>query len=195
MPTPGMTKREPTVQFRFAMALVALAIAASAVQAQTNVHRWVDKDGKVHFSDTPPPKDAREATQKRFGGGPGDEGQMPYATQLAMKKSPVTLYTSSDCGELCAQGRELLSRRGIPFSERNAQANAADAEALKKIVGALQVPVLMVGDNALKGYSEETWQAALDGAGYPRTRLPGQPAPRSEPPSAAPAPAEPTKGR
>jgi hypothetical protein len=33
----------------------ALLLAALAAHAQTNVYRWVDKEGKVHFSDTPPP--------------------------------------------------------------------------------------------------------------------------------------------
>ncbi len=169
--------------------IVAAAIAAcciTAAVAQTSVYRWVDKDGKVHFSDTPPPKDAKNATQRTLGGGGPDASQLPYATQMAMKKSPVTLFMSGDCGEPCDQGRELLSRRGVPYTQRNAQANAADTEALKKASGALQVPVLLVGESVLRGYSEESWAAALDSAGYPRSRLPGQPpAPVTE---SAPAP-------
>lgn len=153
-----------------ALCVAALAAALGA-QAQSTIYRWVDKNGKVHFSDSPP-ADTSNVTQQRMGGGYVDDSQLPYATQQAMKKSPVTLFVSNDCGELCAQGRELLNRRGIPFSERNAQANAGDAEALRKLIGELQVPVLLVGESSLKGYSEETWQSALDGAGYPRTRLP-----------------------
>lgn len=167
---------------RFLLPALALAAACAMLpsQAQTTVYRWVDKDGKVHFTDTPPPKDARGATEKRMGGGYVDEGQMPYATRIAAQRHPVTLYTSTDCGELCRQGRELLSRRGVPFAEKNAQANPADAEALQKLAGGLQVPVLRVGDSTLKGFSEDSWQAALDQAGYARTRLPGQPGPRPQ---------------
>ncbi len=80
-----------------------------------------------------------------MGGGYADSTQLPYATQVAMQKSPVTLYTGGDCGDPCEQGRDLLAKRGIPFSERDAQANAEDAEALKKLVGAIEVPVLTVG--------------------------------------------------
>ena len=46
--------------------MIVLAVAlcfAAAADAQTNVYRWVDKDGKVQYSDTPPPKDAKSATQ------------------------------------------------------------------------------------------------------------------------------------
>ena len=47
--------------------------AAFCANAQTNVYRWVDKDGKVQFSDSPPPADAKDATQRRLGGGGPDE--------------------------------------------------------------------------------------------------------------------------
>ncbi|HSJ99319.1 MAG TPA: glutaredoxin family protein [Myxococcota bacterium] len=161
-------------------ALLALACASLAAAAQTNVYRWVDQDGKVHFSDAPPPKDARGATSRLMGGGQPGEGQVPYATQVAARLHPVTLYTSTDCGELCGQARALLAQRGVPYRERNAQANPADAEALQKVAGGLQVPVLLVGADRLKGFDESSWQAALDGAGYARTRLPGQPGARPQ---------------
>ena len=160
---------------------IATLLASLVANAQVNVYRWVDKDGKVQFSDTPPPPDARDATQRRMGGGgPADENQMPFATQMAAKSHPVTLYTSNDCGDLCGKGRELLSKRGIPFSEKNAEKNADDAEALKKLVGSFQVPVLLVGESMVKGYDESSWQAALDTAGYAKTRLPGQAGPRPQ---------------
>jgi glutaredoxin len=174
---------------RIALAAIA-ALLVIAAQAQTNVYRWVDKDGKVHFSDTPPPEDAKNATQRRFGGGAADDSQLPYATQQAMKRNPVTLFTGNDCGDPCARGRNLLNARGVPFSEKNAQANAADQEALKKLIGSLDVPLLVVGESKTRGYEESTWNSALDSAGYPRTRLPGQAPLRQPAPAAAPAPAK-----
>jgi glutaredoxin len=169
------------------------SLLATAAAAQSTVHRWVDKDGKVHYSDAPPPKDAKDATQKRMGGGQVEVENLPYATQVAMRRNPVVLYTGSACGDACASARELLSRRGVPFSEKDAQNSAADREALKSLVGVLEVPVLVIGENPIKGYGEQEWQQALDGAGYPRTRLPGQAsAPRAPP--AVPAKAPPAAG-
>ena len=185
--------------------LCAAALAASfAAPAQTNVYRWVDKDGKVHFSDSPPPQDAKESSNKMMGGGQPATAQMPYETQQAVKKNPVVLYTSPECGELCAKGRALLGKRGVPFTERNAAASAADAEQVKKLIGSLEVPVLLVGERHVKGYEEGSWQAALDRAGYARTALPGQanvvpppvatPTPAAAPtPTASPASAPPAK--
>ena len=159
---------------------LAAALAASAAQAQSTVYRWVDKDGKVQFTDHPPPADAKSATERRMGGGGSSEEQVPYATQMAMRRHPVTLYTSSDCGDYCAEGRALLSKRGVPFSEKNAQASQADQDALMKAAGSLSVPFLIVGEAKVRGFDEAAWHAALDRAGYARTRLPGQPASRSE---------------
>jgi glutaredoxin len=163
--------------------LCAAAVVSLAAQAQTNVYRWVDKDGKVHFSDSPPPSDVKESTSKRMGGGVVADPQMPFATQEAMKKNPATLFVSSDCGGLCDSGRALLARRGIPFSERNAQTDKAAAEEVKKRTGGLQVPVLLLGEKPVKGYDEALWNSALDSAGYARTAIPGQnrPAPPASP--------------
>ena len=169
--------------------LAAMLAATFAAQAQT-VYRWVDKDGKVHFSDSPPPADAKDATQRRMGGGNTEDSQLPYATQVAARRNPVTLFTGTDCGDPCVQARDLLTRRGVPFTERDAQNNPADQEALKKLVGALDVPFLLIGSSQMKGFEEGSWQASLDSAGYPRTRLPGQAPLRQGAPAAAPKPAE-----
>ena len=175
---------------QIAVAVLAAALVLAA-HAQTSVYRWVDKDGKVHFSDTPPPEDAKDASQKRLGGGGADDAPLPYATQVAARRNPVTLYTGTDCGDPCVKGRELLARRGIPFSEKDAQNNPADREALKKLVGALEVPALIVGEMKTKGFDEDSWNSALDSAGYPRTRLPGQPSSRTPPASGSAPAAEP----
>ena len=160
-----------------AVALAAAFAAATAAQAATNVYRWVDRDGKVHFSDTPPPpEETKSVTQKSMGGASVDDASLPYATQMAMKRNPVTLYTAKDCGTPCERGRDLLTNRGVPFSEKNALASNADLDALRKMTGGSgEVPFLVVGERKVKGYDEDTWNSTLDGAGYPRTRLPGQP--------------------
>jgi glutaredoxin len=168
-----------------------VALAATVAGAQSNVYRWVDKDGKTHFTDTPPPADAKSFTQKRLGDAPSQE--LPYAVRAASEKNPVTLYSAPSCGEPCTNARELLSQRGIPFNERNAQSNAQAQEALKKLIGGLEVPVLTVGSNTFKGYESATWQAALTDAGYPLTRLPGQQRSTAAAEPAAPAGASPGK--
>jgi glutaredoxin len=164
-------------QIAFAVGIALIAAALDA-RAQQTVYKWVDKDGKVQFSDTPPPD--RDATARRVGGGGPTDEQMPYATQMAMKSHPVTVYTSNDCGDLCSKGRDLLSKRGVPYTEKNAEKSPEDAAALKKLAGGFQVPVMTVGERTVKGFDESLWQSALDDAGYAKTRLPGQAGPKTQ---------------
>jgi glutaredoxin len=159
---------------QIALAILAAALFASAAQAQTTVYKWTDKDGKVHFSDTLPDSDVK-ATEKTMGGGGDPNANLPAATQMAMQRNPVTLYTTPDCGDSCASAKDLLEKRGVPYTERDPAKSAADQDTLKKLVGGLYVPVLVVGSGGpMKGFQEDDWNAALDSAGYSRTRLPGQ---------------------
>jgi glutaredoxin len=155
---------------RIALAILLAAFAVPAA-AQTTVYKWTDKDGKVHFSDTLPPADV-SATQKSMGGGESDDSQLPYGTQMASRRYPVTVYTTANCAD-CASGRALLEQRGVPYTERDPEASGADQEALKKLIGALYIPTLAVGDNVIKGWQVDQWNSALDSAGYPSTRVPG----------------------
>ena len=133
------------------------------------LYRWVDLDGKVHYTEQPPPPStARKIEEKTIGTPPTDNVQLPYASRLAAKNFPVTLY-NSECGEACTKAREHLTKRGVPFNEKNAGTPEVQAE-LKKLIGALEVPVLAVGTvTRLKGYEPGAWNAALDEAGYPKS--------------------------
>jgi len=160
--------------------------------AQAEMYRWVDKEGKVHYTDQPPPpKEAKKVEEKKFGGNLIQGGSLPYATQQAVKIFPVTLYTG-DCGELCTQAKTYLSKRGIPYSERLPGKNPADAELFKKISKESYIPLLQIGASTqLKGFDESAWAAALDQAGYPKSSpfAPGQQPKPTEPGKAETAPA------
>ena len=119
-----------------------------------------------------------------MGGGGPDDTQLPYATQQAIKRNPITLYVANTC-DLCTDARALLSKRGIPYTERNVETSPGDAAKLREVMGSVSVPLLMVGDKPVKGFNEEIWQSTLDGAGYLRSGLPGQGGPRAPQPSSA----------
>ncbi|MBI3716096.1 MAG: glutaredoxin family protein, partial [Betaproteobacteria bacterium] len=156
------------------------------------LYRWVDKDGVVHYTDTPPPDDAKKVERKNLSDGGSGDDQMPYAVKVAKERNPVTLYVT-DCPEGCAPARALLAKRGIPYTEKNPLTDAEVAKSLRALVGSLSVPTIVIGTTPIKGYEEASWQAALDGAGYPRTNpFLRPPAPVKDPSAAtppAPAPA------
>lgn len=156
---------------RLAFALIALACAASAVHAQ-EIYRWVDSQGRVHLTDTPPPPNAREmdTVKSRTGGtagAPAQSAALPYELQTAMKDFPVVLYTSPTCKEACQAAREALNKRGVPFSEKQVWDEQTNSE-LKRVSGASDVPTLVVGRSVQRGFEQGAFDALLDAARYPK---------------------------
>jgi glutaredoxin len=105
------------------------------------------------------------------------------------------LYTATGC-QPCEAGRQLLRQRGIPHTERTITSNA-DIEALTRLAGGGDVPVLTVGRQIIRGYSPSEWSGYLDAAGYPKQsqlpatyRFPAATPLVETPPVARPAPAE-----
>jgi glutaredoxin len=148
------------------LALMALMLVAAGASAQ--LYRWVDQNGKVHYSDTPPPASAKNVERKNLSGSVIDTSQMPYEAQLAVRNFPVTLYTSPPCKEGCDAARALLNKRGIPFKEVNVVDQGTN-DLLRKASGDNQVPVLTVGQQVQKGFEASAFNLLLDTAGYPKT--------------------------
>ena len=150
---------------RVLLAAGLLTLAATGV-AQTQVYRYTDADGRIVYSDRPPPGSAKNVQPKRLGANYIETTQMPLGTQQAVERFPVTLYTY-DCGDVCQHAEALLNRRGVPFQTVNVT-EAQGAAKLQSLTGEQRVPVLQVGERIEKGYLESKWQAALDDAGYPK---------------------------
>src|SRR5919204_5134162 len=79
--------------------LTVLAMAATAA-AQTQVYRYTDADGRIVYTDRPPPSNAKNVQPKRLGANYIETSQLPLAAQQAIERFPVTLYTY-DCGDVC----------------------------------------------------------------------------------------------
>ncbi len=186
---------------RLAIAVAAMLVAATA---GAQMYRWADKDGKVHYTDTPPPGAAR-GVQKRAGPpAPAETGPAaPYAVQQAARNFPVVVYTAPNCGQPCTDGKALLAARGVPYREIEVgPGSGLTAEDLKKVTGGDTVPVIFVGRSTTRGFETEMWHGALDAGGYPRSAPPlsaqaqkaaAAPPAKADAPQAQPAPQEPEK--
>ncbi|MDE2371031.1 MAG: glutaredoxin family protein [Burkholderiales bacterium] len=171
---------------------VLLALPAAAALAQYKV---VNPDGSISYTDRPP-ADAKSRVTPMRGGTPvaaSTQPELPAELRKPAQTYPVTLYTTSECPP-CDNARQLLQRRGIPYSERLVTTEE-DARALEAAVGGRTLPSLTIGAQPLRGVNEGDWNTYLDAAGYPRTSKlpPNWPTPRATPmvaraaPPAAPA--------
>jgi len=189
------------------LATLLMTLACASVQAQ-GVYRIVGPDGKVTFSDRPPADANANAQPARTANeAPAiANGALPYELRQVATRFPVTLYTGNDCPP-CTSARNLLTSRGVPFTERTVSSNE-DIAAFQRLSGGTGLPFGTIGGQQLAGFSEGEWVQYLDAAGYPKqSALPRnyrQPAPTplvavkaAEPAAAAsaPAPAAPSRAR
>ena len=142
----------------------ALLLAAPSAHALFKV---VGPDGRVTYTDRPPLVSEGRVMPVNRDAARASDPALPLALRQVATRFPVTLYTASNCGEACALGRSLLSKRGVPFTERTAETDE-EREAWAKLVGGLEAPVLKVGEQQLRGYTPVAWDETLDVAGYPR---------------------------
>lgn len=163
---------------------LALLLCAGAASAQ--MYKWVDANGKTHFTDTPPPPSAKKAELKAAGNS-GGGAQLPFALAKAMREHPVTLYTTASCGG-CDAGRALLRSKGIPFAEKTVS-TSADEQKLKEAGGGASLPFITVGRARETGFNVQQWEAMLTAASYPAKKV--LPDNYQYPPAVAAAPAAP----
>src|SRR5450432_2555509 len=155
----------PGSVLRLALALgLGLASCMAAAQIQ-QVYRYIDSEGKIVYTDKPPPPSAKEAQSKRIGANSIETSQLSYATQQAQERFPVTLYTFA-CGVVCDTAQAVLNKRGVPHTVVDVS-QGDGAERLKRLSGGLDAPTVQVGDQFTTGFNEGKWQTMLTDAGYP----------------------------
>ncbi|HVL43214.1 MAG TPA: glutaredoxin family protein [Acidovorax sp.] len=170
----------PRPTFTPAAAGLLMALVSVGAQAQA-VYRIVGPDGKVTFSDRPPAEaSAQPARSSTAPASPATtNGALPYELRQIANRYPVTIYTGSECAP-CGSLRNLLTSRGVPYTERTVVSNE-DIAALQRLSGSSSLPFGTIGGQQLVGFSDAEWVQYLDAAGYPKqSQLPSnyrQPAP------------------
>ena len=168
--------KSTTLHFSVPKALLVLTVVAGSLappllQAQ-QVYRVVGLDGKVTFSDRPPPasvSNTKTSEANTSGAGSAVAAGLPFELRQVALKYPVILYTSDNCAP-CIAGRSMLTSRGIPFSEKTVT-TGGDAEALQRLSGETSLPFLTIGSQQLKGFSDAEWTQFLNAAGYPKSSV------------------------
>ena len=79
------------------------------------------------------------------------------------QQAPVVMYATSWC-PYCAKARAHFARQGIAYVEHDIEKSAA-ANAEFKRLGGRGVPLILVGKEKMRGYSEQGLDALLARAG------------------------------
>jgi len=144
------------------LGLVAMLVCMPASMAGA-IYQWKDANGGVHIGDQPPDPSRAQQISVRVNTYEGSavEGQ-ENAFNGAGKK--VVIYTSSRCG-YCKKAKAWFSSKGVAYTEYDVE-NSNKGQRDYKRLGGRGVPIILVGEQRLNGFSEGRLGAALKKAGY-----------------------------
>jgi glutaredoxin len=148
--------------------LLVAALLAAAAHAQ-EIYRWTDAQGRVHYSaDKPPAGVKSKVVESRISSiaGPATVTGKPPEPRARASARPleVTMYATDWCG-YCRQAREFFSRNGIRYAELDIE-KSASAHAEYKGLGGRGVPLIVVGEQRMSGFSEARLMQMLKAAGH-----------------------------
>ena len=143
--------------------IVACALLACIPASAQQIHRWVDADGRVQYSDKPPPGVKSRPLQSRISSYAGTPVVSGTASAGATRPE-VKMYSTDWCG-YCRQAKAFFGRQGIRYTELDVEKSPAARDEYQRM-GARGVPVILVGTQRMNGYSEESLAQMLKAAGY-----------------------------
>lgn len=117
-------------------------LLASPVHA--GVYKWTDAQGRIQYSDTPPP--AAKTTQLKLQTYTGPA----QVSQAIGADSGVTIYTTEWCG-VCKRAKTFFKQNGVPFREWDVEKTEYGAAKFKQFGGS-GVPLITVGSEKMMGF-------------------------------------------
>jgi glutaredoxin len=137
------------------------------------IYRWTDSDGSVHFSDEKPanPNQAVEQVQlgpvNTYAAPPqvySNNTPKPASRQPAASND-VVIYTTQRCS-VCQQAKQYMNAKGVDYVERDVE-TSAEARRQFAAYGGKGVPLILVGNERMLGFSPEHFDHLLRQAGHP----------------------------
>lgn len=127
-----------------------------ATPVLAGVYKWTDAQGRIQYSDTPPP--AAKASQLKLQTYTGPA----QVSKVVGADSGVTLYTTEWCG-VCKRAKAFMKQNGVPFREWDVEKTEYGAIKFKQLGGS-GVPLITVGSEKMMGFDSgrfmELWKNA-----------------------------------
>jgi glutaredoxin len=136
----------------FKITLLVLAGLVAAESASSEIFRWVDEDGKVHFSDKPSRSHVSEPIKLRI----NTYEAVTYDTSYLDVGKKVVMYSASWCG-VCKKARRYFESEGIRYMEYDVE-NSTRGKAEFRKLGGKGVPVILVGKQRMNGFSVDGFE-------------------------------------
>ena len=135
---------------------VVLCLALTAgVSGAATLYRWVDDQGVIHVSETPP-EGKMNVAQAVVGEDPAKEprsGPVTERKEFRVRPGEVTIYTTPTC-PWCHKAKAWLRDKKIRYREIDVTSDRKGLDEMVKISGQTGVPVIVVGEEVIVGFNQ-----------------------------------------
>ena len=122
-----------------------------ALPAFAGVYKWKDAQGRMQYSDSPPP--AAKSTQLKLQSFTGTA----QVSQAIGADTGVTIYTTEWCG-VCKRAKAFFAQNGVPFREWDVEKTEFGATKFQQLGGS-GVPLITVGSEKMAGFDASAFMA------------------------------------
>jgi glutaredoxin len=134
--------------------IICLCFSSSVIGKE---YVWTDKNGKTHFTNSPPPPGQAMQYQK--------PNQRPYnyqksSSQKKVESPKVELYVTSWC-PYCKKAIEYFESRDIPYKAYDIEKDENAAKRKKKLDKREGVPFAVINGQSIYGYAPDLYAEAL----------------------------------
>ena len=122
--------------------------------ANAELYKWVDENGRTHFSDTRPEQQSVEQIEvKEINSLPTvqvREWKSPTKTASGKRKK-VVMYSTTWC-RVCKKAKAYFQQNKIPFKEYDVETSEKGKRDYEKLKGR-GVPIVLIGKHRMDGFS------------------------------------------
>jgi glutaredoxin len=156
---------------RILLPLITFLILAVAGTSEGQVYKWTDKDAKVHYGDRPPADSKTEQVKvpvQSFGG-PAEVDYVsilrrPIKSDARQTRADVIIYSAAWCGP-CKRAKAWMASQNIPFADYDVETSEQGKKDFAAM-GGRGVPMILVGEQRMTGFSAGGLKTLLTKAGY-----------------------------
>jgi len=124
----------------------------SASGALSEIYRWTDEQGNVHYSDRKTSRHVSKKVEVRVNA----YESVSYDSSIFDTGKKVVMYSTEWCG-YCKKAKRYFNMKGITYTEYDVEKNAR-AKSEYQAMGATGVPVILVGKKRMNGFSEKGFE-------------------------------------
>ena len=164
------------INFRMFLSVIFIELILFGTVSATDVYKWVDENGAIHFQASPPQNTEQPVTKKRLptyednyrgtehaeSGHDRDNSRSndQATTRETFRDADVELYVTSWC-PYCKKASDFFRSRRIPFTEYDIEKDKSAARRKKRLTKETGVPFAIINGKAIQGFKRAAYERAL----------------------------------